>query len=203
MSQSCLPNERMGHELLLRELGRLNTELTSQRRLSATTVHDLANPAQVVLGLSELLLEHQALDPVVRRRLVQMNQAAVTMTAMLSDLSAGLALGDADTLTNERIDLVALTAAVVDRTRVLANGKDMRLELVVDGHDDGSPDVADDWGQDTPEEGAGQDAWWVEGDSVKLERAVVNLLSNAIKFSRTARPSPSPSTAEPTPPRSP
>ena len=59
--------EDRGHELLLRELGRINSELAMQRRLSAMTVHDLANPAQVILGLSELLLEHQTLDPVVRR----------------------------------------------------------------------------------------------------------------------------------------
>ena len=91
-----MPPENRGHELLLRELGRINSELASQRRLSAMTVHDLSNPAQVILGLSELLLEHQTLDPVVRRRLEQMHRSAVTMSAMISDLSAGLALEDHD-----------------------------------------------------------------------------------------------------------
>ena len=64
-------------------------ELALQRRLSAMTVHDLANPAQVILGLSEVLLEHQILDPLVRRRLEQVHRSAVTMTALITDLSSG------------------------------------------------------------------------------------------------------------------
>ena len=67
-------------ELLLRELGRINGELAAQRRLNAMTVHDLSNPAQVILGLSEVLLEHQVLDPLVRRHLEQVHRSAVTMT---------------------------------------------------------------------------------------------------------------------------
>lgn len=172
-SRSLVEND--GPDLLLRELGRLNSELVSQRRLSATTVHDLSNPAQVVLGLSELVLEHQQLDPVVRRRLEQMHRAALTMTAMLADLGAGLALGELNTLSNERVDLVALIASVVERTRVLAVAKEMQLEFLVDGHEDQAADRAANW--------ADHGNWWVEGDPVKLERAVVNLLGNAIKFS--------------------
>ncbi len=152
-----------GHELLLRELGRVNTELASQRRLSATTVHDLSNPAQVIIGLSELLLEDQALDPAVRRRLQQMHRSALTMAAMIADMSAGVALEDPVELKNERVDLVELLASVVDRARVLASAKEMRLVLFTEQPDD--------------------DGCWVVGDSVKLERALVNLLGNAIKFS--------------------
>ena len=152
-----------GHELLLRELGRVNTELASQRRLSATTVHDLSNPAQVIIGLSELLLEDQTLDPAVRRRLQQMHRSALTMAAMIADMSAGVALEDPVEPKNERVDLVELLASVVDRARVLASAKEMRLLLFTEQSDD--------------------DGCWVVGDSVKLERALVNLLGNAIKFS--------------------
>lgn len=158
-----MPAEDRGHELLLRELGRINTELASQRRLSAMTVHDLANPAQVILGLSELLLEHQALDPFVRGHLEQMHRSAVTMSAMISDLSAGLALEDHASMVNERVNLVELVTSVVERTRVLAVAKKMRLLLLV--------------------EQADEHGCWVEGDPVKLERALANLLGNAIKFS--------------------
>lgn len=158
-----MPAEDRGHELLLRELGRINTELASQRRLSAMTVHDLANPAQVILGLSELLLDHQTLDPVVRRRLEQMHRSAVTMSAMISDLSAGLAPEDHTSIETERVNLVDLVTSVVERTRVLAAAKKMRLLLLV--------------------EQADEDGCWVEGDPVKLERALGNLLGNAIKFS--------------------
>jgi signal transduction histidine kinase len=155
--------EDRGNELLLRELGRINSELASQRRLSAMTVHDLSNPAQVILGLSELLLEHQTLDPVVRRRLEQMHRSAMTMTAMLADLSAGMALEEQDQLISERVNLVELVTSVVERTRVLAVAKNMQLLLFV---------------EHVEEEGC-----WVHGDAVKLERALVNLLGNAIKFS--------------------
>ena len=154
--------EEGGRDLLLRELGRVNSELTSQRRLSAMTVHDLANPAQVILGLSELLLEHQTLDPAVRRRLEQMHRSATTMSAMISDLSAGPTLPD-DQLVIKRVNLLELVTSVVDRTRVLADAKSMKLLLLADRVD---------------EEGC-----WVDGDAVKLERALGNLLGNAIKFS--------------------
>jgi signal transduction histidine kinase len=152
-----------GNELLLRELGRINRELASQRRLSAMTVHDLSNPAQVIMGLSELLLEHETLDPVVRRRLEQMHRSAVTLSAMISDLGAGTALADHGTLVHERINLVELVTSVVERTRVLAVAKNMKLLLLVEQVDD--------------------QGCWVEGDPVKLERALGNLLGNAIKFS--------------------
>jgi len=58
---------------------------------------------------------------------------------------------------------VELVASVVDRTRVLASAKDMRLLLFTEQADDAG--------------------CWVVGDAVKLERALVNLLGNAIKFS--------------------
>jgi signal transduction histidine kinase len=155
-------DEDRGHELLLRELGRINSELASQRRISAITAHDLSNPAQIIMGLSELLLEHQSLDPVVRRRLEQMHRSAVSMSAMISDMSAGLAVDRADAV-SARVNMVELVTSVVERTRVLAVARNMKLLLLVDQAD---------------EQGC-----WVEGDAVRLERALVNLLGNAIKFS--------------------
>jgi signal transduction histidine kinase len=157
-----MSEEDRGHELLLRELGRINTELASQRRMSAITAHDLSNPAQVIMGLSELLLEHQALDPVVRRRLEQMHRSALTLTAMISDMSAGRSLDAGGNPVSARVNLVELVTSVVERTRVLAVAKNMKLLLLID--------QADELG------------CWVEGDAVRLERALVNLLGNAIKF---------------------
>ncbi len=155
--------EENGNELLLRELSRLNNELASQRRLSAMTVHDLSNPAQVILGLSEVLLEHHELDPHVRTHLEQLHRSAVTMTALITDLNHGFSLEDHAALELERIDLVELVGSVVERTRMLAAAKQMKLLLLVE-----QPD---------------QQGCWVDGDQVRLERALVNLLGNAIKFS--------------------
>ena len=148
------------HEVLLRELGRINTELASQRRLNAMTVHDLSSPAQVILGLSEVLLEHQVLEPMVRKQLEQLHRSAITMTALITDLSHGFSLDDTESLELERLELSELVASVVERTRMLADAKNMKLLFFVD------------------ERGC-----WVDGDSIRLERAMVNLLGNAIKFS--------------------
>jgi signal transduction histidine kinase len=149
--------------LILRELGRVNSELASQRRLNAMTVHDLSNPAQVILGLSEVLLEHQVLDPMVRRHLEQLHRSALTMTALITDLNQGFSLDDHENLELERLDLVELVSSVVDRTHLLADAKDMKLMFFTDkGHHPGCS---------------------IDGDSVRLERALVNLLGNAIKFS--------------------
>jgi signal transduction histidine kinase len=155
-----LPADDDGHELLSRELGRISDELASQRRLNAMTVHDLSSPAQVILGLSEVLLEHQVLEPMVRKQLEQLHRSAVTMTALITDLSHGFSLDDTESLELERLDLAELVASVVERTRVLADAKNMKLVLFAAEH-----------------------GCWVDGDSVRLERALVNLLGNAIKFS--------------------
>lgn len=158
-----MPVDEPGHELLLRELGRINSELAAQRRLSAMTVHDLGNPAQVIMGLSELLLDHPTLDPFVRTRVEQLHRSALTMAALVSDLNNGFSLEDQHHLDLQRIDLVELVTSVVERQRVLANAKEMTLMLLVDQPRDAG--------------------CWVDGDPVKLERALGNLLGNAIKFS--------------------
>ncbi|KQT93573.1 hypothetical protein ASG49_00760 [Marmoricola sp. Leaf446] len=158
-----MPVEEPGHELLLRELGRINSELASQRRLSAMTVHDLGNPAQVIMGLSELLLDHPTLDPFVRTRVEQLHRSALTMSALISDLNNGFSIDDQNHLDVQRIDLVELVTSLVERQRVLANAKDMTILLLVDQPRDAG--------------------CWVDGDPVKLERALGNLLGNAIKFS--------------------
>ena len=158
-----MPSEEPGQELLLRELGRINSELATQRRLSAMTVHDLANPAQVIMGLAELLLDHPTVDPFVRTRVEQLHRSALTMSALIADLSQGHALDDDSRHEVHRIDLVELVTSLVERQRVLAEAKDMRLLLLV--------------------EQADLQGCWVDGDPVRLERVMSNLLGNAIKFS--------------------
>jgi signal transduction histidine kinase len=156
-----VPDDRP-HDLLLLELGRINSELALQRRESAMTAHDLASPAQVILGLSEILLEHQNLDPLVRRRVEQVHRSAITMSTLISDLSSGLALDDRANLETRRLSFGELLSSVVDRTRLLAEAKDMDVLFIRQ---------------------AGGRGCWVDGDAVKLERALANLLGNAIKFS--------------------
>ena len=118
-----VPTEDRSPELLLHELGRINSELALQRRESAMTAHDLSSPAQVILGLSEVLLEHQNLDPLVRRRIEQVHRSAVTMSALISDLSSGLALDDRANLETRRLSFGELVTSVVERTRLPRRGQ--------------------------------------------------------------------------------
>ena len=53
-----------------------------------------------------MLLEHQVLDPLVRKHLAQLHRSAITMTALITDLSHGFSLDDTDSLELERLDLV-------------------------------------------------------------------------------------------------
>ena len=158
-----MPADDMGSDVLLSELGRMNSELAAQRRLNALIAHDLGSPAQVMLGLSEMLLEHPDLDPMVRRRIEQLHRSAVTMGKLVADLGQGFSLDESSDLEIEPLDLVELVGSLVERTRVLASNKDITLQLLVE-----QPDLQ---------------GCWVDGDALKLERALSNLIGNAIKFS--------------------
>lgn len=159
-----MPGEgEAGPELLLRELGRINSELAAQRRSGARTTHDLAGPAQVVLGLAETLHDHAGLDAEVRAHVDRLQQAAIELAHLVSELDRGFALDDAARLDVRRVDLVELVGAVVRRSAVLAEAKRMRLLLLVDQ--------------------VGAPGCWVDGDPLKLERALSNLVGNAVKFS--------------------
>ena len=84
------------------------------------------------------------------------------MSTLISDLSNGLALDDRANLETRRLSLGEVLSSVVDRTRLLADAKDMDLLFIRQ---------------------SGGQGCWVDGDAVKLERALANLLGNAIKFS--------------------
>ncbi|GAB4000188.1 sensor histidine kinase [Nocardioides marmoraquaticus] len=155
-----------GHELLLRELGRINSELAQQRRAGATTLHALTAPTEVVVLLAESLVEHPTLDEVARARVQQLLRSARQLEAHVAELSRGFALDAADRLDVHRVDLVALVDGLVERTRVLAEAKSMRLLLLTEQA-----------GQ------VGRGGCWVDGDPVKLERALSQVIGNAIKFS--------------------
>lgn len=156
-----------GHELLLRELGRINSELAAQRRAGATTLHALGAPAEVVVLLAESLAAHPTLDEVARARVQQLLRSAHQLEDLVAELSRGFALDAADRLDVHRVDLVALVDGLVERTRVLAETKSMRLLLLTEQVGQGGP--------------AG--GCWVDGDPVKLERALSQVIGNAIKFS--------------------
>ena len=124
--------------------------------------HDLAAPAQVILGLTELLLEHPQLDPFVRTRVDQVRRSATTLSSLVADLGRGLAEEGRPSLEVERVDLADLLASVVARSRILCSSKDMVIALT----------VREDRG-----------GYRLDADPSQLERALGNLIGNAIKFS--------------------
>lgn len=166
---------------LMAELSRINSELVTHQRATARAqadstarnervkqyvgmvAHDLANPLQVVLGLAELLLDDPSLGAPQRDRVTRILRSAVLMRSLVADLSGGLVLEEEMTLDLVGFDIRELVVSIVGRHQILAAQKG--LEIVLD---------------ECPEANRG---CRLDGDVVKLERALNNLLGNAVKFS--------------------
>lgn len=157
-----MPTEDPGHDLLLRELGRINSELAAQRRLSAMVAHDLATPTQVILGLSEVLVDHPGLAPDLRSRIEQLHRSALTLSSLVGDLGRGMAIDTHTSLELRRLELNDLVGSVADRSRLVADAKNMSIVFRASG--------------------PGEDCW-VDADEARLDRALSNLIGNAVKFS--------------------
>jgi len=167
--------------LLITELSRINSELTTQQRASARSAaeiaarkarvkqyvgmvaHDLSNPLQVVLGLSELLLEDPTLTDVQHDRVARIARSADLMKSLVADLSEGLNAQQEQPVELAPVDFRDLVESVVGRHQVLTARKQLSIEMSLCGSVDG-PCV-------------------VDGDVVRLERALNNVLGNAVKFS--------------------
>lgn len=149
------------HELLVSELGRITSELAAERRLTAMVAHDLATPVQVIIGLGELILDDEDLPRGLRTRVEQILRSADNVAALVGDLRLGLSPSQSTHLDLEAGDLVEVVAGLVDRSRVLAATKEMRLELEID---------------------LALGPCTVAFDQPRLERALTNLVGNAIKF---------------------
>ena len=176
-----MPSAESDVSSLMTELSRINSELVTHQRATARAeadlaarnervkqyvgmvAHDLANPLQVVLGLTELLLDDPGLDATQRDRVTRIMRSAVLMSSLVADLSGGLVLEDEMSLEPVRFDIRELIVSIVGRHQILAAQKGLTITL------DSCP--------------AASSSCMVDGDIVKLERALNNLLGNAVKFS--------------------
>jgi len=89
--------------------------------------HDIKNPLQTILGLSELLAGRA--DEAVADIGRTMHRSSRRILSLIDDLLATAALEGRVELSLQRMDLAALAARVVEDYRARAEGKRQRLEL--------------------------------------------------------------------------
>ncbi|MBO0904319.1 hybrid sensor histidine kinase/response regulator [Jiella sonneratiae] len=158
-----------------RELASANERLMAQgallKRVNAfkneilgTIAHDLKNPIAVILGRGEMLTSlTESLEGTLRERFARqvdhIRASAERMTRIV-EMSIADALADALDITvdRRRVDLSAITRATAELSRALAEKKQQRLDVTVEG------------------------PLRVTGDPDRLAEAIDNLVSNAMKY---------------------
>ncbi len=164
---TALNNELAGMQ---RELSRKNAQLerlnADKNELLGMVAHDLRNPIGVIAGYASMMLGGLAGElstPAQREFLTSINRASKHMLSMIEDLLDLSAIeSGCIQLHRETLDLEGLLLEAVKLNRLLADHKQIRIELVSSG----------------PLE--------VYVDPGKLNQVVSNLLSNAVKYSQPA-----------------
>ena len=140
-------------------LARLERSFGELRTFTANASHELRTPLTVVRSVGEVGLSQPRSPEEYREAIGTMLEEADKLSRLLNGL---LALARADVggvkLRMERVDLSALASEVVENLAVLAEERDQKLEVHVDG-----PVV-------------------VSGDRVALRQALQNLVDNAIRY---------------------
>lgn len=122
--------------------------------------HEIKNPLNSVLGMSNLLRE-TPLSPQQGKYVDTMRSSAQYLLGMLNNaLDFGSIEKGFIALENIRFDLYESLVKVVDQVAFRAHHKDLELVLRVD------PNLPR----------------WIEGDPVRLQEILLNLLINAVKF---------------------
>jgi signal transduction histidine kinase len=138
----------------------LGKALAAKTEFLATTSHEIRTPLNGILGMTQVMLADEALQPAVRDRIGVVHGAGVTMRALVDDIL------DVAKMENGKLTLEAvpfdLCRTLSDVCRLWeeqarAKGLGFRLDL------SGCPET-------------------VVGDAARLRQIVFNLLSNALKF---------------------
>jgi two-component system, OmpR family, sensor kinase len=146
-------------EVLNTMLGRIQRAFEGQRRFTADASHELRSPLTVMRGELELALRRERSSEEYRRVVRSSLEEVVRLSRITEDLLT-LARSDSGALAArpEAVDVVDVTARVLDRLRAQAEEKTVRLELAGDG---------------------AAEAWV---DAGLLRQVVWNLADNALKF---------------------
>ena len=140
-------------------VGKLDAALATQRRFIADASHELRTPLTALgNGVEMLQMGVDQRDPAAREKMLRLMSGEIGRMGRLVDDLLTLSALDRDpehTLTSTRLDLVALTAQIVDETRLLAPDR------TIEHH--------------SPEPGP----LYARVDGDKLRQALLNLCANA------------------------
>lgn len=126
----------------------------------ATLSHELRTPLQSILGWTQLLLSEECEAEEVKQGIEVIDRNANAQTRIIEDLlDMSRILSGKVRLDVQRVDLASLIEAAVESLRPAAQGKNIRLQAILDPL-----------------------AQPVSGDPNRLQQIFWNLLSNAIKF---------------------
>lgn len=138
----------------------LEKALKAKTEFLATTSHEIRTPLNGILGMAQVMLSDQSLDPAAKERIGIIHSAGTTMRALVDDILDVAKMENG----NMAVEAVPMDFCAVlrDVTRIweeqaLAKGLSFRLEL-------------------------SHAPCWILSDAGRLRQIIFNLLSNAIKF---------------------
>jgi signal transduction histidine kinase len=138
----------------------LEKALKARTEFLATTSHEIRTPLNGILGMTQVMLSQQGVDPALREKIALVHGAGETMRALVDDiLDIAKIETDGVTLNRIELDLPALCHETVRLWTARAGAKGLQLTL----------------------EAAEAPARIVE-DAGRLRQILFNLMSNAIKF---------------------
>ncbi|NML06274.1 ATP-binding protein [Sphingomonas sp. G-3-2-10] len=138
----------------------LEKALKAKTEFLATTSHEIRTPLNGILGMTQVMLHDQKLDPSVRDRIGIVHGAGMTMRSLVDDI-LDVAKMETGNLTVDAapMDLCATLKDVTRMWEEQARAKGLAFNLHL---------------EDAPR--------WIVSDAGRLRQIVFNLLSNAIKF---------------------
>ncbi len=143
--------------------GALGKALAAKTEFLATTSHEIRTPLNGILGMSEVMLADERIEPALRERIGVVHDAGVRMRALVDDI-LDVAKMETGNLAIESAPF-DVCATITDATRMWedqarAKGLSFAIEL------GGCPAM-------------------IMGDAARVRQIVFNLLSNALKFTRS------------------
>jgi PAS domain S-box-containing protein len=153
--------ERDRINLARAEAGRLHAEQdnAAKDQFLATLSHELRSPLNVMLGWTQMLRAgHMSADAIARG--FEVLERSVRLQSKLIDdlLDVSRIITGKLRIETTRVDLTALTGAVVDAARLNARAKGVELSASI------------------------EPGLFLEADSQRIQQVMVNLLNNALKF---------------------